>query len=146
MTCHHPKVGIGVLIFNGQKMLLGKRVKSHGADTWAPPGGHLELNESFEACAIRECKEETGLTIETPEFLAVTNDVFKDENTHYVTIFMVAHFPDDQTVKNLEPEKTASWEWFDLHSMPEKLFLPLQHLLRDEGKEFLLELTEEKQD
>jgi 8-oxo-dGTP diphosphatase len=138
---NHPKIGIGVLIFNGQKILLGKRIKNHGLNTWSAPGGHLEFGESFEECGIREVKEETGLTISTPEFLAVTNDIFADDNMHYVTIFLIAHYPEDQTVTNPEPDKTENWEWFDINSLPDKLFLPLQNLIAGEGIEFLLELT-----
>ena len=136
-----PKVGIGVLIFNDQKILLGKRKGSHGADSWSPPGGHLEFGESFEDCAVREVKEETGLALSHPEFLAVTNDIFTEENKHYVTIFMCAHFPEGQEVKNLEPDKTASWEWIDINKLPQRLFLPLQNLIKDDGMEMLLELT-----
>jgi len=136
-----PKVGIGVLIFNGKNILLGKRMASHGSNSWSPPGGHLEFGESFEDCAIREVKEETGLTITTPEFLAITNDIFETEDKHYVTIFLCAHFPEEQTIQNLEPEKTASWEWCDVNKLPANLFLPLQNLLAEEGKELLLELT-----
>ena|SRR3990167_4823192 len=137
----NPRVGIGVLIFKEQKILLGKRIMSHGSGTWSPPGGHLEFRESFEECAIREVNEETGLTIITPEFLAVTNDVFAEENKHYVTIFMVAHYPEEQQIKNTEPEKTESWEWFEINALPDNLFLPLKNLLADEGLELLEELT-----
>lgn len=138
---NNPRVGTGVLIFKGGKILLGKRKGSHGAESWAPPGGHLEFGESFEACAIREVKEETGLTLTAPEFLAVTNDIFKEDNKHYVTIFMIAQCPEDQTVKNLEPEKTESWEWFDTNKLPEQLFLPLQNMLEGEGEDVLAEVT-----
>lgn len=138
---NHPKVGVGVLIFNEQKILLGKRKASHGADTWSPPGGHLEYGESFEDCAIREVKEETGLVLENPEFLAVTNDIFAEENKHYVTIFMCAHFPEGQEIQNLEPEKTSSWEWIAIKKLPQRLFLPLQNLIKEDGMEMLLELT-----
>tara|TARA_R110000868_G_scaffold350501_9_gene611743 strand:+ start:1534 stop:1971 length:438 start_codon:yes stop_codon:yes gene_type:complete len=136
------KVGVGVLIFKGQQLLLGKRKGSHGAETWSPPGGHLEFCESFEVCAMREVKEETDLSIDLPEFLAVTNDVFEEENKHYVTIFMCAHFPKEQKIKNKEPEKCLLWEWFDINELPDNLFLPLKNLLGDEGVELLLELTE----
>jgi 8-oxo-dGTP diphosphatase len=137
----HPKVGIGVLIFNEDKILLGKRKGSHGADSWSPPGGHLEMRESFEACALREVKEETDLTISSPEFLAITNDIFEADDKHYVTIFMCAHFPENQTIKNREPEKTVSWEWIDINKLPQNLFLPMRNLLAGEGKDLLLELT-----
>jgi 8-oxo-dGTP pyrophosphatase MutT (NUDIX family) len=31
---------------------------------WMPPGGHVDENEMPEECAVRECKEETGLDVE----------------------------------------------------------------------------------
>ena len=86
-------------------------------------------------------KEETGLTITMSEFLAVTNDVFEEDDKHYVTIFMCAHYTEDQEVKNLEPEKTVAWEWIDVKKLPQNLFLPMKNLLAGDGKELLLELT-----
>jgi len=42
-----PKVGVGVLVFNDEgKILLGRRINSHGAQTGGPPGGRLEYGES----------------------------------------------------------------------------------------------------
>lgn len=43
-----PKVGVGVLIVDGNKILLGKRKNAHGDGCWAPPGGHLEFGESWQ--------------------------------------------------------------------------------------------------
>ena len=31
---------------------------------WVLPGGHIEVGESLEECAVREIKEETGINIE----------------------------------------------------------------------------------
>jgi len=31
---------------------------------WVLPGGHIDLGETFEECAIREIHEETGVQIE----------------------------------------------------------------------------------
>lgn len=45
--------------------------------------------ESWEECAKRETKEETGLTIGNVRFGCVTNDVMQDVGKHYVTIFMM---------------------------------------------------------
>lgn len=133
---NYPRVGIGVLIFNENKILLGQRIKSHGAATWGPPGGHLEYGETFEECAIRETKEETGLVISNPQVMAVTNDVFREENKHYVSIFLCAQYPRDQLVENLESDKVASWEWMAIDSLPEALFLPLKNLFQEKGINF----------
>ena len=125
-----PQIGVGVLIFNtNNQILLGKRIGSHGASTWAPPGGHLELGETFEECASRETFEETGLRIDKFTFMAVTNDTFKETGKHYVSIFMRAEFPVDQEVQNLESHKIELWDWHSLHALPSPLFIPMENLL-----------------
>lgn len=58
-----PGLGVGVLVIENGRVLLGKRKGSHGAGTWSAPGGHLEYGESIENCAEREVLEETGLRI-----------------------------------------------------------------------------------
>ncbi|GKZ30584.1 hypothetical protein AbraIFM66950_009661 [Aspergillus brasiliensis] len=84
-----PRVGVGVFVINHKgQIVLGQRKSSHGAGTWALPGGHLEFNESFESCAAREVLEETGLEVRDIRFLTATNDVMRDEGKHYVTVFM----------------------------------------------------------
>ena len=45
---------------DGIKILL---VKNHNGKCWTFPKGHVELNESEEQTALREIKEETGLTV-----------------------------------------------------------------------------------
>lgn len=118
---NEPRVGIGVFIFKDGKFLVGHRQGSHGADTWALPGGHLEFGESFEDCAKRETLEENGLEIENIRFGAVTNDIFEKENKHYITIWMVSDWKSGEP-KILEPEKCQEWRWVDFDSVPEPWF------------------------
>ncbi|KAK9091124.1 hypothetical protein Sjap_024301 [Stephania japonica] len=127
-----PKVGVGVVVVKGETVLMGRRRSSIGASTFAVPGGHLEFGESFEECAAREVKEETGLDIEKIEFLTATNTVFSDEPrpAHYVTIFIRAVLANpQQEAQNLEPEKCDGWAWYSWNDLPKPLFRPLETLV-----------------
>ncbi|PON87941.1 Dihydroneopterin triphosphate diphosphatase [Trema orientale] len=84
-----------------------------------------DQRESFENCAAREVKEETGLDIDKIEFLTVTNNVFLEESkpSHYVIIFVRAFLRDSQQVpQNLEPDKCDDWDWYEWNNLPKPLF------------------------
>lgn len=125
------RVGVAVIIRRGQRVLLGERIGSHGAGTWATPGGHLEFGETPEDCARREVFEETGLRAESLHELAFTSDSFESEQRHYVTLFLVASNVSGEPVVR-EAYKCLHWRWFDVNELPEPLFLPLQNLLLKE--------------
>jgi len=129
MNTQRPKVGVGVLVVKDGKVLLGKRKGAHGEGTWSPPGGHLEMNESWETCAAREALEETGATIKNPTFFATTNDIRPDWGTHYITIWIMAEH-DRGDICNKEPHKCEGWEWFNWEQMPRPLFQPLETIVR----------------
>jgi len=129
-STENVKVGVGVIVNRGDRILLGKRKGSHGAGTWALPGGHLEFGETIEACAEREDLEETGLTIEGFRHVAFTNDVFKAEMKHYVTLFVAAYCQTGEPAVQ-EPKKCSEWAWFKWSELPTPLFLPLQNLIEN---------------
>jgi len=126
-----PKVGMAIILIKDGKVLLGKRKGSHGDGDWSFPGGHLEFFEGFKDCLLRELKEETGLIAEfidnNPVY--VTNDFFKDENKHYITLFMRAKYVSGEP-ENKEPDKCEGWEWFEWSSLPDNLFLPIKNLIK----------------
>lgn len=123
-----PRVGVGVIVLRNGRVLLGQRVGSHGAGTWALPGGHLEFGETIEDCARRELREETGLVLAGIQPAPYTNDVMPDERRHYVTCFVQATGEPGEP-KRLEPEKCLAWAWFPWSALPEPLFQPLKTLL-----------------
>lgn len=125
------RVGVGVIIVRNNRILLGERTGSHGANTWATPGGHLEVGESIEECAKREVLEETGLALTSVKKFSFTNDIFEKEGKHYATLFVIAA-SDDGEAQIREPDKCKQWQWFEFNKLPEPLFLPLVNLLKDE--------------
>ena len=122
-----PGVGIAVFVARGTKILMLKRQGSHGAGTWSFPGGHLEFGESWETCAKRELKEETGLDVSDLKFTGVTNDIFQEKGKHYITIFLRTEIKSDEP-KIMEPDKCAEMNWFEWENMPKSLFLPIINL------------------
>ncbi|KAF9939159.1 Nudix hydrolase 15, mitochondrial [Modicella reniformis] len=95
------QVGVGVLIMHNHRVLIGKRIGSHGANTWQLAGGHLEFGETFEECAIREALEETGLALDpdSAKFVIANNNIMSDIGKHYVTVFVAAN-----VVGNINPK------------------------------------------
>ena len=124
-----PKVGIGVIVIKDGKILLGKRKNSHGEGAWCYPGGHLEYGESWEECSRREVMEETSIKIKNIRFGTATNDIFKDEQKHYITICMLADYASGK-VKLMEPNKCDKWGWFEWSKLPKPLFLPIVNQLK----------------
>ncbi len=117
-----PKVGIGVVIFKDNNILLGKRKNANGdgENEYACPGGHLELMESFEDCAKRETKEEAGIEIENIRFLSLYN-LTQYAPKHSVNIGLVADWKSGEP-QNLEPHKLEGWDWYSLDNLPSPLY------------------------
>jgi 8-oxo-dGTP diphosphatase len=124
-----PKIGVGVIVIRDGKVLLGKRKNAHGEGSWCFPGGHLEFNEEIEDAAVREVSEETGIKIKNLRLGTFTNDIFRKEGKHYVTLYVIADY-DSGEVETREPHKCERWGWFEWEKLPEPLFIPIQNLLR----------------
>jgi len=122
MDENRPKAGVGLLLIKGNSILLGVRKVSHGVGEYSLPGGHLEYDESFEDCALRELAEEAGtdIKVKKPKFLCVTN-LRRYLPKHYVDIGMVAEWISGEPI-TMEPNKKEDWHWYDLDDLPSPLF------------------------
>ncbi len=125
------RVGVGVFVFKDGEFAMLQRQGAHGEGTWSVPGGHLEFGESFEETAAREVMEETGLEIQNIRFGAVTNDYFKAEHKHYVTIWMLSDWKAGE-LEIMEPDKSSAVSWNTFETLPSPLFLPWNQLFESE--------------
>ncbi|KAL0396844.1 UNVERIFIED_CONTAM: Nudix hydrolase 1 [Sesamum calycinum] len=121
-----PKVAVVVFLLNGNKVLLGRRHSSVGRTTFALPGGHLEFGESFEECAAREVKEETGLDIQKIEYLTAKQCLLQASCARLAILMRAFQADPRQIPQNLEPEKCEGWDWYDWENLPRPLFGPLE--------------------
>jgi 8-oxo-dGTP diphosphatase len=90
-----PLVGVGAIIIEEARVVLVKRRHPPLQDQWSIPGGVLEVGELVREAAVREAREETGLTVEPGELLGVYDRVLRDPEKrvqyHYVLIDFLCH-------------------------------------------------------
>lgn len=106
-----------VLDKGGKKIMLGKRKKFYGSGYYGLPGGRLEASEKLINCAKRELLEETGLDVNSLEYLGVIRDMHVGYTfTHFA--YLCRSYKGE--VKVTEPDKCVGWEWFEPGNIPEK--------------------------
>ncbi|ORX99835.1 hypothetical protein K493DRAFT_313033 [Basidiobolus meristosporus CBS 931.73] len=131
------KVGIGAFVKHPKtgKFLVGKRIEPGkvGLGEWQLPGGHLEFGESFEAGAMRETYEETGLRLKDVSLVTVVNSLLPRYQEHYVSILMKGTCVEQNPIpKVMEPHCCDGWWWVSWEELCAKssiyrpLFTPLQ--------------------
>jgi ADP-ribose pyrophosphatase YjhB (NUDIX family) len=64
VTWRNPRLVVGTLPVEGERVYLARRAIEPGAGRWSYPGGFLELGESAQEGARRETEEETQLRVE----------------------------------------------------------------------------------
>lgn len=66
-----PKVAAGVFVEDNGRVLLVERKFSPQAGKWSLPAGFVDAGEDPRRAAVRECFEETGLSVEVTDLLDV---------------------------------------------------------------------------
>lgn len=122
------QVGASVIVEDKQgRILLQLRADNH---CWGYAGGSVELDEIVEEAAIRELKEETGLTANELELFGI----FSGKDTHYI-------YPNGDEVSNIDivylcknysgqlkcqEDEVLQLKFFDVNTIPENISYPLR--------------------
>jgi len=114
-----PLVGVGAIIIEEAHVVLVKRAHPPLQAEWSIPGGVLEVGELVREAAIREAREETGLTVEAGELLGVYDRVLRDPDGrvhyHYVLIdFLCRRVAGDLAAAS----DAAEVQWFTEEELP----------------------------
>ena len=97
MSRHYPSrpiVGVGVVVWHDDRVLLIRRNKPPRQGHWSLPGGAQQLGETVAEAARREVREEAGLEVELGEIIATIDSIEHDRDRrvryHYTLIDFVA--------------------------------------------------------
>lgn len=119
----HPRIGVGIIILRGKRVLLGRRKGHRSPGYYGLPGGYLEDNENFEDCAKREVLEETGLRDLAFQPIYLIGGSSDDIN--YADIIFYATYQDGEPMVR-ETDRVEKWEWFNLFDLPSPLYGPTE--------------------
>jgi 8-oxo-dGTP diphosphatase len=78
-----PVVGVGVVVVEGDHILLVRRGRDPGKGLWTVPGGKVRWGEPMRDTASREAGEETGLEVSVGEVVWVGEII---DGGHHIVI------------------------------------------------------------
>ena len=112
-----------VLINDADEVLLQRRADN---GKWALPAGRHDIGESSEACAIRECWEETGIMTRVKRLVGIYSDpggnnIFRYPNgytVHYVMAIYEVEYVSGEITVSSESTEVGYWP---LSALPEDI-------------------------
>ncbi len=121
-----------VLLLNNKHILLLKRANtSYLQGFYTDPAGHIEKNEPAIQAAVRECEEETGLTV-TPKDLKLVHVVHTGPEISgdiYLHLFFLA----TTWAGQLKPGDSQCEElgWYKLSNLPQPLVPEVESAIKN---------------
>ena len=113
-----PLLGACTAIWRDNKILLAKRSAPPYANTWAMPGGMVEVGEKLEQAALREVLEETGLVLPRIVFNRCHEIIMKDKAGDVERHFVLAMFVGiSDAGEATAGDDAAAVEWFTIDDL-----------------------------
>lgn len=114
-----PIIGVGVVVWRGDEVLLIERGKPPSQGTWSIPGGAQEVGETVAEAGRREVLEETGIEVEITSLVDVVDSIRPDGEgrirSHYTLIDLTGEWVGGE----LRPGDDASdCRWVALADLP----------------------------
>lgn len=134
-----PYTACFVILMEEDKVAMVLRKNTGWMDGYyGLPAGKLEYHETFTEGAIREAKEEAGVTI-NPEDMRVIHVVHRHaekDNQEFMDWVDVYFAVDDWEGEpyNAEPEKSERLDWLNINDLPENVVPPQRSALTEIAK------------
>ncbi len=120
-----PWVGVGVVVWRGDRVLLVRRGRPPRQGEWGIPGGAQALGETVFEAAIREVFEETGLTVRATAIITAVDSIWPEPDGrvrfHYTLVEVSAEWVAGEAVAGddvddvhwVAPDAVAGWVRWD---------------------------------
>ncbi len=132
-----PAVTADCIVFAKDKeqtrVLLIQRGNEPFKGCWAFPGGFMDMGETTEETAIRELKEETGLSVKQVIQLGAYSKIDRDPRGRTITVAYMAELQYPTPVKG--NDDAAKAQWFDIKDLP-KLAFDHAEIMKDAIKRY----------
>jgi ADP-ribose pyrophosphatase YjhB (NUDIX family) len=87
-----PILGVGAVIFDGDRVVLVRRAHPPLSGAWTLPGGAVDAGETLSGAIIREVREETGLDVAVGPLVELVEHVDRDDAGRVRYHFVIADF------------------------------------------------------
>jgi mutator protein MutT len=84
VTLTMPVIDVAAaLVFRDGKLLITQRyARAHLGGLWEFPGGKREPEETFDACLVRELREELGIEVEVGDLVESLTHAYPEKTVH----------------------------------------------------------------
>ena len=117
----------GVILEQGNRILLIKRGMEPCINKWALPSGFIEINESPKECIIREIKEETNLNCRIKYLFGV----YQQKGWRYESVIVLAYLLDIITGEAKAGDDAIDVCYFDYKKLPDIPFKSHKEIIND---------------
>lgn len=120
-----PKVAAAVLVEEGSRVLLVRRVNEPFRGLWTLPAGFVNGGENPAEAAARECLEETGLIVRVTRVLDVISGREHERGADFIIVYMA-----EVVSGEMSPADDAdAVEWFERSQLPPLAFAATKKVL-----------------
>ncbi len=114
-----PWIGIGVIAFKGDDVLLVRRGKPPRRGEWSIPGGAQHAGETAEQAARRELREEAGIEVGPLALAVVVDAVEKDTAGRTRFHYTIIDFAGEWVAGDATPgDDVTEARWFSPEEIP----------------------------